>query len=167
VGGGPARRIAWAALLAGLSLAAAPAEGGDDPMGGFEDDGFPSGRPAPSEPGSEPEPIGPEPWWDLTGNLAVIGAFSYPKHRSSTGTDYQGLVGLRTRLGLQLDLDLPGDWQARAAGSGFYDFAYLANGRGEYTDAVRDSYEWDADVGELWIEGPLLPELDLELGRQS
>lgn len=170
MGGRSARRIAWAALLAGVSLAAAPAPAergdADDPMGGFEDDRFPSGTPAPTGPGTPPEATSPERWWDLTGSLAATSAFSYPDHRSSTGTNYQGLVGLRTSLGLQLDLDLPCDWQARAAGSGFYDFAYLANGRGEYTGAVLDRYEWDADVGELWIEGPLLPALDLKLGRQ-
>ncbi len=170
MGGESARRIAWAALLAGFSLAVAPAhatEGdADDPMGGFEDDGFPSGTPGPSAPGAEPETTSPERWWELTGSVSVTAGFSYPDHRSSTGTDYQGLVGLRSRLGLQLDLDLPCEWQARAAGSGFYDFAYLANGRGEYTGAVLDRYEWDADVGELWVEGPLLPALDLKLGRQ-
>jgi hypothetical protein len=168
--GRTARRIAGAALLAGVALAAAPApasEGdADDPMGGFEDDGFPSGSPAPAGPGAEAESTSPEPWWDLTGSLAVTGAFAYQDHRSSTGTDYQGLVGLRARLGLQLDLELPGDWQARAAGSGFYDFAYLANGRGEYANDVLDRYEWDADVGELWVAGPLLPALDVKLGRQ-
>ena len=75
-------------------------------------------------------------------------------------------MGLRTRAGLQLDLTLPHAWQARVAGSGFYDYAYLINGRGEYTNKVLDRYEWDADVGELWVEGPLLPALDLKLGRQ-
>lgn len=133
-------------------------------MSGFEDDGFPS----PGEPASEaePGPSGADRWWDLTGDVAITSAFSYPKHRSTSGTDYQGLVGLRTKLGLQLDLELPRDWQARAAGSGFYDFAYLARGKDEYTNAVLDKYEWDADVGELWVEGPLLPALDLKLGRQ-
>jgi hypothetical protein len=168
LGGRSARLLGGAALLAGLGLASAPAlraeDVEDDPMSGFEDDGFPS----PGEPVSEPEPVpsGVDRWWDLTGDVAITSAFSYPKHRSTSGTDYQGLVGLRTKLGLQLDLELPRDWQARAAGSGFYDFAYLARGKGEYTNAVLDKYEWDADVGELWVEGPLLPALDLKLGRQ-
>jgi hypothetical protein len=199
VGVTSAQRSAWASLLAGLWLAAAPAksdvpaesnganraeeardadaaEDSEDIMGGFEDDGFPSQAPGPSPPGSESEfesnsgsdsePTGPVRWWDLTGYASITEAFAYQDHDSSSGTDYQGLVGLRTRAGLQLDLRLPHDWQARAAGSGFYDFAYLINGRGEYTNQVLNSYEWDADVGELWVEGPLLPAVDLKLGRQ-
>ena len=168
MGGRPLRRLAWVALLAGLGLVSAAAvraeEAEDDPMGGFEDDGFPS----PGEPAgqAEPEPSGADRWWDLTGAVGITSAFSYPKHRSTSGTDYQGLVGLRTKLGLQLDVELPREWQARAAGSGFYDFAYLARGRDEYTNAVLDKYEWDADVGELWVEGPLLPDLDVKVGRQ-
>lgn len=168
MGGSSARLLGGAALLAGLGLVSAPALGAedaeDDPMSGFEDDGFPgAGEPA-SE--AEPGPSGVDRWWDLTGDVAITSAFSYPKHRSTSGTDYQGLVGLRTKLGLQLDLELPLDWQARAAGSGFYDFAYLARGKDEYTNEVLNKYEWDADVGELWVEGPLLPALDLKLGRQ-
>ena len=149
-------------------LASAPPLGAeeaeDDPMSGFEDDGFPATENEPDE--AETGPSGGDDWWDLTGDLAIASVFSYPEHRSTSGTDYQGLIGLRTRLDLQLDLELPFDWQARAAGSGFYDFAYLAHGRDEYTNQVLDKYEWDADVGELWVEGRLLPALDLKLGRQ-
>jgi hypothetical protein len=151
-------------------------EDSDAVMRGFDDGGLPSQAPEPSQPGAEsglapdagaaPEPLIPERWWDLTGYTSLVEAFGIQDHRATNGTSYQGLVGLRARGGLQLDLDLPRDWKARAAGSAFYDFAYLIRGRGEYTDAVLDSYEWDADVGELWVEGPLLPDLDLKLGRQ-
>jgi hypothetical protein len=163
-----ASRRAWAALLAALALAAPPAAGEPpdaderDPMGGFEDDGFPSGESLPSE----SEPASPERWWELDGYATIASSFSYPDHHSSSGTDYQGLVGLRSKLGLELDLELPRGWQARAAGSAFYDFAYLIRDRGDYTNRVLDRYEWDADVGELWIEGPLLTALDVKLGRQ-
>jgi hypothetical protein len=114
----------------------------------------------------QPEPTSVDPWWDLSGDVSLFNAYSYQKHSSSSGTDYQGLVALRTKADLQLDLELPYEWQARAAGSAFYDFAYLARGRDDYTNAVLDTYEWDADVGEMWVEGPLLPSLDLKLGRQ-
>ena len=66
---------------------------------------------------------------------------------------------LRTRMELQLDLELPRDWEARFAGVGFYDFAYLANGRSRYTDDVLDDYEWWADTKDMWIQGSLLEDL--------
>ena len=189
------RRGACAGVLAGLWLAARPALGeapaaddgparaeetrerdaaqdGEDAMGGFDDDSLAPGEPV--QPGSDDEfdavadaePPGGERWWELSGYVSLVEAFGLQDHRSTSGTSYQGLVMLRTKAALQLDLELPRDWQARAAGSGFYDFAYLIRGRSDYTNAVLNSYEWDADVGELWLEGPLLPELDLKIGRQ-
>jgi len=189
------RRVVGVTLLAGLWLAARPAGGeelaaddgparaertrerdaaqdSEDALGGFDAGGLEPGEPAP--PGSdaafdaiEPrEPLGPERWWELSGFVSLVEAFGLQAHHSTSGTSYQGLVALRTKAGLQLDLELPHDWQARAAGSGFYDFAYLIRGRGDYTNAVLNAYEWDADVGELWLEGPLLPDLDLKIGRQ-
>jgi hypothetical protein len=31
---------------------------------------------------------------------------------------------------------------------------------------VLNSYVWEADAGEVWVEGPLLPSLDAKIGRQ-
>ena len=188
-----ARRIAWASLLAGLWLAAAPAKSGEptaddgaeraedaretdaaedseDVMRGFEDDGFPSGTPGPSQPGSESDSI-PAPIPNRASPAQPRALVAALRRR----VDHRGL--LRTEIHRLLERhEIPGprrhaharrpaarsrrcprEWQARAAGSGFYDFAYLIKGRGEYTNAMLNSYEWDADVGELWVEGPLLP----------
>jgi hypothetical protein len=192
----PARRIAWATLLAALWLAAWPArsdppapdagaeraeeireedaaQDAEDAMDGFEDDDFPGAAPEPSQPGAPEfeaeaaaEPLSVERWWRLSGDVSITEAFALETHRSTAGTKFQGLAMLRTRAGLQLDLLLPHEWKARAAGAGFYDWNYLAHGRSEFTNAMLNSYEWDADVGELWLEGPLLAELDLKIGRQ-
>ena len=99
--------------------------------------------------------------------MSIAEAFSYPDHRSTSGTDYQGLVGLRTRAGLQLDLDA----SPRLAGArGRLRLLRLRlpdqRARRVHESRCSNSYEWDADVGELWVEGPLLPALDLKLGRQ-
>ena len=69
-------------------------------------------------------------------------------------------------MNLQLDVDLPWDWKGRVAGFGFYDWAYFANGRDDYTDDVRDIYEWEVDFQEVWVQGSLLDDLDLKVGRQ-
>jgi hypothetical protein len=138
-----ARRLPGALLAATLLLARAA--GGESP---------------PAE--AAPE----DPWWEISGAISVTTIGAYEDHHSTSGTDYQRLVELRPRLDLQLDADLPWEWKARAAGFGFYDFAYRINGRDHYTNGVLDGYEWDADAGEVWIEGPLLPNLDAKLGRQ-
>ena len=88
-------------------------------------------------------------------------------HRSDTGTDYEGLQRLRNRANLQLDLDLPQRLEElRAEGWGFYDAAYAINGRSDYTEQVRDEYEWDAEVGEAWLAGGVGEHVDVAVGRQ-
>jgi len=122
---------------------------------------------------------GPQ-WWDLTGSFEVSGSVNFLSHRSATGTPYGGLQRLRNRLNLQLDLELPkgvaeGDrawlgtftnWQLRLAGWGYFDLAYLLNGRDQYTSQVRSTYERDAEVGEMWLRGSLGKSVDFKVGRQ-
>ncbi|HEY8153008.1 MAG TPA: DUF1302 family protein [Myxococcota bacterium] len=141
--------MAWRpgrALLVALTLALAAGAAAEEPAAAA----------------SEPE----ERWWEISGSVGVSTIGAYEDHHSTAGTDYQRLIELRTRLDLQIDLDLPHEWRARAAGFGFYDFAYLSNGRSRYTNEVLNSYEWEADAGEVWVEGPLLPSVDAKLGRQ-
>jgi hypothetical protein len=44
--------------------------------------------------------------------------------------------------------------------------AYAINGRRQYTQAVRNAYELDAEVGEAWVYGKLHDKLDIKVGRQ-
>jgi hypothetical protein len=146
--------------FAWLWLGASPAQAQDDldsVLGGFE-------REEP-EPAAESSEIS-ERIWDLSGSVEVSGSVNYVSHRSDTGTDYEGLQRLRNRANLQLDLDLPHDWKARAEGWGFYDAAYAINGRSDYTEQVRDEYEWDAEVGEAWLAGDVSEHVDVAVGRQ-
>jgi hypothetical protein len=153
--------LACALVAAGAAAAEEPEPSDDDVMRGFETPGQAAGGETPAE---EPPPA--ERWWRITGALAETMISSYPDHRSTAGIDYHGLVGLRTRLDLQLDVDLPHEWKARAAGFGFYDFAYRIKGPSDFTNEVLNGYEWDADAGEVWVEGRLLPDLDAKIGRQ-
>lgn len=144
-------------------------EDADDPFGGFDDDeaGEPDAGFDEADPNAPPKTaFGPKRFWELTGNVSVGASINYLDHESDTGTDYTGLSRLRTRLNLQLDIDLPGKWKGRLAGFGFYDWAYLAGGRNDYTDEVLDVYEWDADFQEVWLQGPVHPRADLKIGRQ-
>lgn len=105
-------------------------------------------------------------WWDLSGSAEVSGSFNYRHHRSDTGTQYFGSQRLRLRGNLQLDLDLPWDWTARAEGWAFFDPAYQFEGRSKYTRAVLDAYEDDAEFGEVWLAGRLHEKVDIKIGRQ-
>jgi len=108
----------------------------------------------------------PERPWSLTGSVSVASSINYLDHDSATGTDYTGLQKLRTRLNLQLDFELPGSWQGRFAGYTFYDAAHRIQGRDDYTDAVIDAYEWEIDSQEMWLQGEVVEDLDLKVGRQ-
>jgi len=134
-----------------------------DAIDGFDDDGPDSGTDG--ESGSADEPF-----WDLSGSVALGMSINYLDHEAFAGvgetTDYLGVQRLRTRLNLQLDLDLPCEWSARISGFGYYDFAYLANGRDEYTEDTLDLYEWEFDFQEFWVQGNLLEDVDLKVGRQ-
>ena len=161
-----ARLLLLALLLAVITtpwplLAAEPGDELEEILRGFEDETV-VGETTPATPSASV----PRRWWDLGGSLSLASSVNYLQHRSATGTDYTGLQKLRARLNLQLDLDLARKWKARFAGYGFYDFAYLMNGRDEYTDDVVDEYEWEADFHEFYVQGRLAESLDLKVGRQ-
>jgi hypothetical protein len=165
------RRLA-AALALALAVPAARADDLDEVLEGFEtDEEF---ERVPSR--ETDEPLVAERWWDLSGSLDLSSSVAYLDHRSTTGTDWTGLTKLRTRLNLELDLELPveefapglplEDWKARFSGFVWYDFAYVANGRGQFTSQVLRNYEFDGDLQETWIQGTLFERLDAKLGRQ-
>jgi len=153
-------RAWWATLLlvsfwAGIASAQQEL---DELLEGFEDD----------EEITIETTVGDEPQlWDLTGDLAVSASYAFA-HDSAEPLkkEYRGLATLRTQLALQLDLDLPRDWKARVAGRGFYDLAYVIHGRRDFTEAAIDAHEDELEFQEIWLQGSLLPQLDLKVGRQ-
>ncbi len=146
----------------------------DDLMGGFDDDFDISEF---EEDDSAPAwllalPFGQTLWdhVDLGGSIAAGLVWNYLSHSVADGlggtTDYGGLSRLDLDGLVQLDIRLPGEWQIRAEGLGWYDFAYRIQGRSDYNGAVLDVYEWQADTGEIYITGPLFDHLDLTVGRK-
>jgi hypothetical protein len=159
-----ARAVA-AGLVAWALSSATPADAQDleELLGGFEEE-----EEAPVEEVDEPDgsPLRGR-FWELTGSVSVAGSVNLLSHRSASGnTNYQGLSKLRNRLNLQLDVDLPKDWELRAQGFAYYDWAYRIRGRSEYTSDVLRKYEWDADTQDLWIRGSPWESFDVKLGRQ-
>ncbi|MBA3007870.1 MAG: DUF1302 domain-containing protein [Desulfocapsa sp.] len=80
-------------------------------------------------------------------------------------TDWRDLSRLRAELQLEADYRLL-QWKLFASGKGSYDFSYSLNGRDRYTSQVLDSYEWEAELREAYVQGALSENLDVKLGRQ-
>lgn len=103
----------------------------------------------------------------LSGTVTQSAAVNYAHEAPPPGgTDWRGLSRFRSELDLRLDIKLPGDWKARLAGRGFYDWAYLIRGRDNFTDDTLAAMEWEAEPREVYLQGELAPGLDLKLGRQ-
>ena len=80
--------------------------------------------------------------------------------------DHRGLSSLRSRLDVEADVNLGRDWRARATGHAWFDLAFHANGRRNYPRGFLDTYECEAELGELFVQGPLEENIDVTLGRQ-
>jgi len=148
-------------VLLALLVGSARANDYEDLEGFEEDEEFDFDSDSDSDSGAD-EPR----WWDLDGNLGISTGVNFISHESATGTDFTGLSRMRLRLNLQLDVELPWEWDLRITPYIWYDFSYLINGRDNFTGAVLDEYEWEGDFQESYIEGPLLDNLDLKIGRQ-
>lgn len=153
-----------AVLGAPIVLAASPedADSMDEILGGFDDSDDFEVDPTLQETRAASE----DRIWNLQGDLSFGLSASLHNHESPTGDDYSGLQRFRTKLALQFDLDLPKEWKLRGSGYGFYDLAYLMNGRGGYTGAVLNTYEYDFELTDTYLEGSLGEWVDLKIGRQ-
>jgi hypothetical protein len=79
--------------------------------------------------------------------------------------DVRDLSRLRAELQLEAEYRLL-QWKMFAGVKGWYDFAYALNGRDSYTSQTLDSYEWEAELREAYVQGGLTENLDVKLGRQ-
>jgi hypothetical protein len=107
------------------------------------------------------------PYIDFSGYVTLGAAYNFSHNAPPYGeTDHRGLSRLRTKMNLDLDIAFSKQWKSRISGDAFYDFAYEINGRDEYTPEVLDAYEREAELGEAYLQGSLLPSLDIKTGRQ-
>jgi len=154
-------RLAWFTGLAlAVSPAAAWADSVDDSLGGFDED---------EELEIDFDTTATDQadrWWNVDGSVGLSSSINWNGHRSETGTNYEGLQRLRARLNLEGDAQLPYGWKFRASPHIWYDFAYLINGFSRYTSQVRNDYEWEWEFQDTYLEGPLLDNVDLKIGRQ-
>jgi len=153
----PARLLAALWLL--CAAVASAQDEVDEALEGFESV---EEETAPPEPPPEAPPE-PQSRWDLTGDATLASTYVYAQDPPSP---YRRLTRLQAQLALQLDVELPRDFELRIAGRGFRDYAYALEGRDQFTAAALDNHESELEFQELWIEGPLLSNLDLKFGRQ-
>lgn len=103
----------------------------------------------------------------LNGDFKLGSSFNFAHEAPKPDeTDYRGLSKLKISLNVELDLNLSHSWRGKITSRAFYDFVYLLRGKDEFTDEVIDLYEKELELGETYLQGSLLPNLDLKLGRQ-
>ncbi|MEE8554256.1 MAG: DUF1302 family protein [bacterium] len=131
---------------------------------GFEETPLEAARPTEAEEG---EPDAAQPFWELGGFIRLDGSYNFAHKAPEPGqTDYRGLSKLRLALQLELSLQLAENWRAFISGQAFRDFAYGINGREQYTQAVLDQHEDEAEFREVFLLGTPIASLDAKVGRQ-
>lgn len=100
----------------------------------------------------------------LAGEMAFKSSYGYKEH-SIDGVDYSGFNQAQSALFLQLDYQLSDDWSARVSGDGFYDAYYDASTQAFNRD-VRDAYQTQLRLNDVYLQGKLSQNLDAKLGRQ-
>lgn len=104
---------------------------------------------------------------DLSGSLTLAGALNFAHDPPRDGaTDHRGLSKLRPELDAELDLSWGSNWKARVAGHAFYDLVYDLKPGAHYTGDQRDAYQKELELGEAWLQGELVEDLDIKIGRQ-
>ena len=131
----------------------------EDIISGFDEDTPDThGEPPPD---NEKSPI------SLDGYLRFSATWNTSHDAPKTGeTDWRGLSKLRSELQADVVTQLQNHWKLRVSGKLFYDAAYGIRGRDEFTDAVIDEYEREAEWREVYLQGRLGPHLDIKAGRQ-
>lgn len=107
------------------------------------------------------------PWLTIKGSLSLRTAVNFAHDAPPPNTpDYRGLSMFRGLGELVADASF-GGWKGRISGTAFYDAAYYLNGQRDlYTDEYLDEYEQELELGETYVQGSLLKNLDIKIGRQ-
>jgi len=114
-----------------------------------------------------PDSDKPDRVWDISGQFTLAGVYNISHESPDPGaTDYRGFSRLRPELDLTWAAKISDNWRCRIGGKAFRDFIYTLRGYHKYTDQVVAEYESEVELTEAYVEGTLLPALDIKLGRQ-
>lgn len=169
--------LAVCVLFTLTALNEAGAQSLDDALGGFDapvvDDALDGFDDAPSVPVIMPETIsGPPSPWSLSGSVSFSAAYDFTQNPPASGkADKRGLSRARPKATLKLKGDFPDQFKVPvrilAEVSAAHDAVYGLRGRNAYTDTVKNAFERDVNLGELYISSELGGGYELTLGRQT
>lgn len=153
-------------LSLGMSLPALAQDALDDALGGF-DDTPQATQPQPTEP-TAMQPPSP---WSMSGSVSFSAAYDYTQNAPAVGeSDKRGLSRARPKATLKLKGNLPDQFtvpvRVLAEASLAHDLVYSVRGRDDYNNTVKNSFERDLNLGELYASARLTDELELTVGRQ-
>ena len=110
--------------------------------------------------------------WSLSGSVSFATAYDYAQPAPTQGSpDYRGFSRARPKVAFKLKGDLSDNFQfpvrVLAEVTAGHELLYGLNGGNNYPDTLKNSFERDVNLGELYV-GVELPEgFELTLGRQT
>lgn len=165
----------FATLFTAFSFAIAAGQGAyaqslddalDDALSGFDE---PAADSAPIQ--QDVVTLEPSPW-TLSGSVSFAAAYDYAQPAPTAGNpDYRGLSRARPKVAFKLKGNLDDHFQhpvrVLAEVTAAHDLVYGVRGRGDYADTVKNSFERDVNLGELYANTALTDGLELTVGRQT
>jgi outer membrane protein OmpA-like peptidoglycan-associated protein len=99
----------------------------------------------------------------LNGHFDFISTYNYSHEKQIA---HKGFSKIKAQLFLELDLRISKSWQFKFSGKGFYDFAFLHQGRESYPKQMLDLYEKDIELFECFVQKSIFSNVDIKIGRQ-
>ena len=152
--------LAWVSGGFAQETEGLPGDQSDDLLGEFEDSpDFEPEDPVVESKGSDR--------WAVDGFFRTDMSYSVARGAPEPGQpDYRGISKLRATLQLEVPGRISDRWNAFVSGQAFRDFSYELKERENFSRAVLEVYENQAEVREAYLRGSPWPRLDLKVGRQ-
>lgn len=89
--------------------------------------------------------------------------FAYSYHNDAP---HDKISSLRTTAFLEYNRDIWKNFQLKINGNAFYDGSYALKGRDKFLEEELDSLESQVELFDAYVQGTLIDNLDIKLGRQ-
>ncbi len=150
----PSNKVIFSSLLIATSLFSE--DGFDEDDGGFGND----------------EPIevvtlynSDDNIFSMYGDVSFSTSYNYAHNKPiANQNDFRGLSSLKLSTDISIDYKLNENYKIKSDIKGYKDFIY--NTRDNSYINIPNSYDQDIDINELYVQGSLLDNLDMKIGRQ-